>query len=258
MEKIIIEKIMEIERREGVRVLHAVESGSRAWGFASPDSDYDVRFIYARRVEDYLRLGRVRDVIEWQLDETLDINGWDLQKALRLLCQSNPTLFEWLSSPIVYLTTPEWGRAAEVFPNYFLSKPGMHHYLSMAGGNYREYLRGESVPVKKYLYVLRPLLACKWIMSFGTPPPMRFAELVESQLEPELRPAVERLLEIKMGSPEAGRLPQITELNDYIERTLPELEARAAQTRGERKPDCGELDAVFVGILKGLEWPDGS
>jgi predicted nucleotidyltransferase len=94
-----------MEKKENVRVILEVESGSRAWGFASPDSDYDVRFIYVRPKDFYLKLEKTRDVIEWQLDETLDINGWDLQKALRLLHISNPTLFEWNNSPIIYKTT---------------------------------------------------------------------------------------------------------------------------------------------------------
>ena len=107
-EIIIPEKIAEIEQKENVKILHCVESGSRAWGFSSPDSDFDVRFIYVRPKEFYLRLDQTRDVIEWQLDDVLDINGWDLKKALTLLYKSNPTLFEWNNSPIVYKTTPEW------------------------------------------------------------------------------------------------------------------------------------------------------
>ena len=95
IEKEISEKLDRIEEKEGVRILHAVESGSRAWGFASPDSDYDVRFVYVRPKEDYLLLNEPRDVIEWQLDEVLDINGWDLKKALRQFARGNATLFEW-------------------------------------------------------------------------------------------------------------------------------------------------------------------
>jgi len=246
----IVEKLREIEQRENVKVLYAVESGSRAWGFASPDSDFDVRFIYVRQTREYLKLNKTRDVIEWQLDETLDINGWDLQKALLLLHKSNPTLFEWSNSPIIYHTTPEWNRIAELFPKYFLSKPGLYHYLSMAGGNYREYLKGEIVPVKKYLYVLRPILACKWILNFRTPPPMQFAELVESQLEPELKPVIEQLLTVKMNSPERERMPQITELNEYIDKTLPELEREAAKLPGEKKQGYDELNEIFISILK--------
>ncbi len=105
MEELIKSKLKEIEEKENIKILHCVESGSRAWGFASPDSDYDVRFIYVRPKEFYLRLDKTREVIEWQLDDTLDINGWDVSKALSLLYKSNPTLFEWNSSPIVYNCT---------------------------------------------------------------------------------------------------------------------------------------------------------
>ncbi|MCL2776072.1 MAG: nucleotidyltransferase domain-containing protein [Oscillospiraceae bacterium] len=164
MKDIICEKIAEIERRENVRVLHAVESGSRAWGFESPDSDFDVRFIYVHPKEFYLRLDKTRDVIEWQLDETLDINGWDLQKALRLIHSSNPTIFEWNNSPIIYKTTPEWEYMRVAMPNYFSIKSGAYHYYSTAMNTYINYFKGETVKLKKYFYILRPLLACKWIL----------------------------------------------------------------------------------------------
>jgi predicted nucleotidyltransferase len=116
-----------------------VESGSRAWGFASPDSDYDVRFLYIRDENEYLRLDSTRDMIEWQLDDRLDINGWDMQKALRLLYSSNPTLFEWSVSPIVYKTTEKGSRISEVMGQYFLEKAGLYDYLNTAKFNYREY-----------------------------------------------------------------------------------------------------------------------
>ena len=118
VQDIIPAKLKEIEARENIRVIHCIESGSRAWGFASPDSDYDVRFIYVRPLEYYLRLDKTRDVIEWQLDDTLDINGWDLQKALRLLHSSNPTLFEWNNSPIVYKTTLEWAEISAIIDHF--------------------------------------------------------------------------------------------------------------------------------------------
>ena len=145
MKELIQQKLNEIEAKEHVRILHCVESGSRAWGFASPDSDYDVRFIYVRRVEDYLLLEKTKDVIEWQLDDTLDINGWDLQKALRLLHKSNPTLFEWNNSPIVYRTTDDWQRLSATINEYFQEKAALYHYLSTAKKNYREYLKGDTV-----------------------------------------------------------------------------------------------------------------
>lgn len=150
MEALIKEKLHEIEQRENCRILLAVESGSRAWGFASPDSDYDVRFIYVRPRESYLRLNRVRDVIELPINGVLDINGWDVDKTLKLLHKSNPTVFEWFSSPIVYQTTDFTEAFKPVMRRYFSSKSGLWHYLQMAEGNYREYLRGDMVKAKKY------------------------------------------------------------------------------------------------------------
>ena len=161
MKEKIQEQLRRIEEAENIKILLAVESGSRAWGFASPDSDYDVRFIYIRRLEDYLRLDAIRDVIELPIDDVLDINGWDLQKTLRLLYKSNPTLFEWFSSPIVYQKTEFADEFRDLMMHYFSSKKTLYHYISMAEGNYREYLKGEIVRAKKYFYVLRPVLACQ-------------------------------------------------------------------------------------------------
>ena len=245
----IIQKLNEIEAHEQVRILHAVESGSRAWGFASPDSDYDVRFIYVRDPGFYLKLEKTRDIIEWQLDETLDINGWDLQKTLRLLRKSNPTLFEWASSPIIYKTTPEWQTVSACFPDYFLTKPGLYHYLSMAEGNYRDYLKQDIVRIKKYLYVLRPIFACKWILERRTPPPMLFSELIAATADPALVPEIEHLLEIKAQTPEAGKMPRIDTLNFYIEETLPVLKAQADALPRTATKSYDALNRLFQNVL---------
>lgn len=122
MRKKIQTQLRRIEEEENIKILLAVESGSRAWGFASPDSDYDVRFIYIRRMEDYLKLEKVQDVIELPMDDVLDMNGWDLQKTLRLLYKSNPTLFEWFSSPIVYQETEFADKFRDLMIQYFSSK----------------------------------------------------------------------------------------------------------------------------------------
>lgn len=156
MERIIKEKLREIEKQENIRILLAVESGSRAWGFASPDSDYDVRFIYVRQVEDYLKLETVRDVIELPIDDMLDINGWDLKKTLRLLHKSNPTLFEWFSSPIVYMETEFADQFRKIMANYFSNKRSLYHYISMAEGNYRQ-LKKLIVIVKRVYIEVSPL-----------------------------------------------------------------------------------------------------
>lgn len=250
MTEIIQEKLKEIEARENVRILYCIESGSRAWGFASPDSDYDVRFIYVRPKEYYLRLEKTRDVIEWQLDETLDINGWDLQKALRLLHRSNPTMFEWNASPIVYRTTDDWGAISKVINEYFVKKAGLYHYLSIAKSNYREYLHGETVRLKKYFYVLRPILACKWILDKGTPPPMLFDELAGAYLEPELKPAVDELLRKKRETPELGEGPRIGAINDYLDKNIETMGVRIAQLPDEGPGSWDTLNELFRASLK--------
>lgn len=246
MKAVIMEKLREIEAMENVRILFAVESGSRAWGFASPDSDYDVRFVYVRPVEFYLRLEQTRDVIEWQLDETLDISGWDLQKLLRLLHSSNPTIFEWNHSPVVYKTTAEWERIASVIDRYFQSKKGLYHYLSMAKSNFREYLKGDMVKRKKYFYVLRPVLACRWILEKGTPPPMEFSELADACLDEGLVPVVNELLRIKQEAPESDFGPRIDALNDYLDQSIGELEQTIKQLPNDDRSDWEELNRLFL------------
>jgi len=246
VQEIIPAKLKEIEARENIRVIHCVESGSRAWGFASPDSDYDVRFIYVRPIEYYLRLDKTRDVIEWQLDETLDINGWDLQKALRLLHSSNPTLFEWNNSPIVYKTTPEWAEISAIIGHFFQKKAGLYHYLSTAKKNYREYLKGDMVKLKKYFYVLRPILACRWILEKQTPPPMLFSALADACLDEALVPAVTDLLRLKMETPEIGLGPRIDIINDYLDASIEEVDRLIQAIPGDEKVTWDELNRLFL------------
>lgn len=152
--------------RESVDILEVMKPvyNFKASGFASPDSDYDVRFLYVRTREDYLQLDPLRDVIEQPINDLLDINGWDLQKALRLMYKSNLTLFEWLKSPIIYMETEFADEMRRVMSDYFSVKHSLYHYISMAEGNYKKYLRTEMVKAKKYFYVLRPLLAGQWIL----------------------------------------------------------------------------------------------
>lgn len=250
LQDIITAKLAEIENNENVRIIHAVESGSRAWGFASPDSDYDVRFIYVRPAEFYLRLEKTRDVIEWQLDETLDINGWDLQKALRLLHTSNPTLFEWNNSPIVYKTTDEWTEIRTEINNYFSARSGLYHYLSTANSNYREYLKGDMAKLKKYFYVVRPILACKWILDKKCPPPVLFTELAQAELEPDMKPIIDDLLRLKINTPEMGEGKRIDKLNEYIDENLVSLKVTIDVLPREHKADWNRLNELFLKTVK--------
>lgn len=250
MKPIILNKLHQIEQEENVTILHAVESGSRAWGFPSPDSDYDVRFIYYRPLSFYLSLEKTRDVIEWQLDETLDINGWDLQKALRLLRSSNPTLFEWCQSPIVYQTTSQFEQFKQVMADYFVEKSGIRHYLSTAYNNYTtNIVKHEQIKLKKYFYVLRPILACYWILAKKTPPPMTFQLLVDECLPQSLQATVTTLLTQKMQTSETGCQPHIGSLDCYIEEQLSFLKAVASQLPPPPQKGWTELNQLFCRLI---------
>jgi uncharacterized protein len=247
------EELRRIEREEQVRILFACESGSRAWGFPSRDSDYDVRFLYVRTMDSYLSITEKRDVIERPISDQLDINGWDLKKALNLLRKSNPPMLEWLESPIVY---EEYGGAAArircLSPFAFSPKSCMYHYLNMAKGNYRDYLRGEQVRIKKYFYVLRPVLACIWVERFGTMPPVRFEELLRTIVpeNSELMEVVARLLERKKAGEELNLEQRLVPIHMYLEAELERLEQVAMQFAGSGNKQDRELDALFPLALK--------
>ena len=247
---LILEKIKEIEEKEHVRVLHVIESGSRAWGFASPDSDYDVRFIYVRDRNFYLSLKDNKDFIDWELNEVLDINGWDLKKALQHFHKSNATLFEWSNSPVVYYTTDEWKQLyEEVASKYFACKASMYHYYGTANKNYHEYLMEDMVKYKKYFYVLRPILACKWIEEKKCPPPVLFHELVNAVLENDMKVAVEELLAKKVKMSESDKAPKIEKINQYIEEKLAYYKALLETMPDDRNPDWEPLDEAFVRMV---------
>lgn len=250
VEELVRLKISEIEKKEQVKILHAVESGSRAWGFASPDSDYDVRFIYIRPMEYYLKLQEKKDFIDWELDETLDINGWDVSKALQHFHKSNATIFEWANSPVIYYTTPEWERIRTVSADYFSCKSAMYHYYGTANKNYQEHLLDDMVKYKKYFYVLRPLLACKWIEKKACPPPVLFQELVNEVLEESLKQAVDALVQKKVQMAEAEKGRRIDVLNAYIEEKLPYYKEMADGMEDDRNRNWDELNSLFLELLR--------
>lgn len=252
MEQTIIRKLREIEQNEHVRILLAVESGSRAWGFPSSDSDYDVRFIYIRQKEDYLRLEKTRDVIELPLDDVLDINGWDLQKTLRLFHKSNPTLFEWFSSPIVYMETPFAETFRSMMGNFFSVKRSLYHYIHMAEKNRREYLEGEMVKVKKYFYVLRPVLACRWILEKKTQPPMLFSELMKAELPDSLQEEVDKLLKLKQHSPEVKMIEKVDKINVYLKNSIEDIRDDLKTLEETNMADWQQLNDLFLRQLQSV------
>ncbi len=219
-------RLAAIEADHGVRVLYACESGSRGWGFASADSDYDVRFIYVHPLPWYLSVSTSRDVIELPLAQSLDISGWELRKALGLLRKGNATLVEWLDSPVVYRADLRFlDVIREAARQTHRAERSFHHYVHMARRNCREYLRGERVRLKKYLYVLRPLLATLWIEQGRGVAPMRFQALVDGLVtDRELRAAIDSLLVSKRATTEAEYGQPLPIIDAFIEQELTRLE----------------------------------
>jgi predicted nucleotidyltransferase len=255
----IIRRLAAVEAEEGVRILLAVESGSRAWGFPSPDSDFDVRFVYCRPEDWYFSVDveEKRDVLEYDITDHIDLNGWDLRKALRLLARSNPTIVEWLQSPTQYLARGGFREAAlELLASGYAPANGIHHYRSMAKTNYRGYLKADLVPLKKYFYALRPLLAIRWIERHQAPPPIEFQRLlVALQDRPDLMADVAALLERKKAAAEMDLAPALNALNDYIESELERLEGFGR----EPPPAKAKLDAAsaLFRFLVREAWPGG-
>jgi hypothetical protein len=207
---------------EGATVLLAVESGSRAWGFPSPDSDYDCRFIYMRRPQDYLSLAPPRDVIEFPPDDILDVNGWDLAKALRLLLKGNAVVIEWLTSPFIYAGDAAFREEATA-----LARSAVHahavarHYLHLGERQRRTYFSDRrAIAFKKIFYALRPAVALRWLRLHPGKPvaPMHFPTLVaESDLDAETTSIIRELLARKAVTRELGRDPLPPAIGAFID-----------------------------------------
>jgi len=224
IEATIQSKLTALELDHDVRILFAIESGSRAWGFPSPDSDYDVRFIYAHQPDWYLSIEPRRDVIELPIDGDWDINGWDIRKALGLLIKPNPVMLEWLSSPIRY----RWNEAVCERLNAFAAKTTygescLHHYRNLATKQWDKHV-GDSadVSLKKYFYILRPALAISWIRQVpDIPPPMNLHDLVAGQGLPSgLIAHIQTLLDLKSKAKEIGRGQRIAMIDDFIQEQI--------------------------------------
>ncbi|WP_139490621.1 nucleotidyltransferase domain-containing protein [Brevibacillus dissolubilis] len=229
MESLILVQLREIEQTHGVTILFAIESGSRAWGFASDNSDYDVRFVYQRPVRDYIRIQPHRDVIEVPISGDLDINGWDLPKAMELFAKSNPGLLEWLFSPIVYLEQGDFADTLrKLAREHYSLKRLSHHYLSMAETNYTRHIAGkDEVMLKKYLYVIRPLICIHWMEQKQTPPPTSVWETLEEiTMADDVRKRILDLLHAKQQGSELGKEGKDEFLNGYIDSEIHRIRQR--------------------------------
>ena len=252
MKEKVIQRIKEIERQYGVRVLLAVESGSRAWGFASPDSDYDVRFIYVHPKDWYLSLEERRDVIE-ELDPEgiLDVSGWDLKKALSLMARCNCAFVEWLGSPIIYYKDDAFCQEIIGLKDLFFRKvSAVNHYYHMAMNHDKRYLERRGCELKRFMYHIRGLLAARWAMEKDTYPPVPFLHLVDSEVEEaEIKEKLMELVSLKKRSKEHDREIVDDTLIGFAAMAAEEIREQLGSFPAEPRPDYSVLDRFFLKVI---------
>jgi uncharacterized protein len=244
----ILEKLREIEQQKNVSVLYAVESGSRAWGFASPDSDYDIRFIYKHPTEYYLSLWEKPDVIEFMTDEDLDGSGWDIAKALKLMAKSNAPLLEWLYSPVVYKQDDAFLKQMQSqAQDCFSPIATLHHYLGTTK-NFMEVCQAEEVKLKSYFYALRTALAGRWIIENNSFPPVAFDEVLP--IAPlHIQEKIKELMAIKAQQDEKYLHAKETLITQFLMDTIAYNQEHASGL-GSGKKVSRELDEFFREMIK--------
>jgi len=250
MRNIIIEKLQSIQAEYNIHILYAFESGSRAWGFPSPDSDFDVRFIYLNTPDWYLSINESKDSIEFIEDKLLDFNGWDVRKALRLLYSSNLTPFEWMQSNIVYMEKSNFKQALnDIAGNYFIPKAAIHHYLGLTKKTMNTSFKSENVKIKKYFYALRPVLCAKWIMENNSIPPLSFHKLFPVVNGTVIQDKIVELLEAKEKANEGDMVKSDQLLNQFIEDNIKNCSSYADSLESSRN-DVQPLNIFFRNLLK--------
>lgn len=251
MKEIILAHLKEIEEEHDVRILFAAESGSRAWGFESADSDWDVRFIYVHKAPWYFQIKDQRDVIECMLPGDVDAAGWDLRKALQLMHRSNPSLFEWLHSPIIYRADPEFmSRISQIEPEFFDPAKSMYHYHSIYNKHNERCLQKPGFAIKRFLYYLRGILACKWLEMHGTLPPVKFSQLLDATVDDAgIKQRVIRLIEMKKQRQECDLMLTDPSLMAYAHRWADYYDQRSKLVRPAASQGSPEqLNRLFYDI----------
>jgi uncharacterized protein len=251
MEDKIKKYLAEIEKDRGIKILLACETGSRAWGFPSPDSDFDVRIIYKHDKDWYLGLTEKKDTIELMLDNNeVDISGWDLRKSLRLLWKSNPPLLERIQSPIIYKVDNEFLNGINSIAKVSYSRIAtIFHYLSMAKKCFAEIEEKEQYKLKKFFYALRASVACKWILDRDDIPPIVFPEMLEGlEINIDLNKRIYELIALKATISEAYLHTREIELNDFIQDCI-ERADNESKNLPASKAKMNDLNSFFIKML---------
>ncbi|MEM9299422.1 MAG: nucleotidyltransferase domain-containing protein [Bacteroidota bacterium] len=247
--ELVRKKLTWIERKYSIKVLYACESGSRAWGFLSPNSDYDVRFIYAHDLDWHLSLRDKKDTIDLPINDDLDIGGWEIKKALGLLWKSNPPLLEWLQSPIVYQSESKFlNDIQRLCSEYFSPIAVMHHYLSMSKKYLEACQQTDKVKLKNYFYALRTAIAGKWIREKESIPPIELPKMFSVVAE-EVQDKIEELIIIKSQQNEDYLHKREPLIDEFLIETIKQNES-IANDLPSANGDIEELDKFYRKVVK--------
>ena len=253
----IIHKLLETERLHDVKIPLAVESGSRGWGFASPDSDYDCRFVYVHRKNWYLSVQKRPDIIEYSADPVFDVNGWDLKKVLQHIIKSNAVMFEWLSSDEIYIKDEYVSRLLQnLAADFFSPEAVSYHYLSTAKKKLDEILAEEEAKLKHYFYILRPIANLNYIFQHGRMPFMEYDRtLAQTETPEEILAEINELKALKAVSDESFRIGRSERLIAYFRREILMSSERLSRMKSVKNRDYEQADIVFREITEKV-WED--
>lgn len=250
MKGIIKEKLSDIEKEQKVRILYACESGSRAWGFPSPNSDYDVRFIYAHDLDWHLSLRDKKNTIDLPINDDLDIGGWEIKKTLGLLWKSNPPLLEWLQSPIVYQSESKFlSDIQRLCSECFSPIAVMHHYLSMSKKYLDACQQTDQVKLKRYFYALRTAIAGKWVREKESIPPIELPKMF-GVVSDDVQDKIEELITIKSQQNEDYLHEREPLIDEFLSETMKQNEA-IANDLPSAKGNIEKLDDFYRSVVKG-------
>ncbi len=249
MRKTIIESLKNIEAEEKIAVLLACESGSRAWGTQSPNSDYDIRFIYIHHSDWYLQLFEQRDVFEKTIPPTIELVGWDLKKALKLLYNSNPSLLEWIHSPIIYRSDDAFLKKLKNLSQQFCSIPSLlYHYVHMAKKNFQSLNKERNRTPKRYINCIRPIMMCLSLLNGSGFPNGTIQELFLNNVDDKkLLAQFQSLLKVKS---EEQHLFSSQELDKFIQESIFFLEDKMKKIHFRNKPNVDSLNNFFINMVK--------
>lgn len=249
MKQSILNKLYEIEEKYQIKILFAIESGSRAWGFPSVDSDYDVRFIYTKSLNEYLKVNHTDDFLDFAINDDLDFKGWDLKKFLKLMYASNATPFEWIQSPIFYISKDDFIiEINQTLSNYFCQQTLTHHYLGLSKKK-TEQLDDENIKLKDLFYVLRSLLAAKYCLVKNECPPMEFSKLIFLVDNETILNEINTLQQLKSKTDERFLSTISNELKVYIADLYKEISV-SIKIKSKGNFDNDLLNTTYLKLLQ--------